>query len=282
MCPSTICLRIVTACLLAKRSSAYRVTTVESYIAMAKIYSASLLLALTATSLVGCASSVQSEQSTSITIEKHTSETTTKDGVSFADKDSATDKTVQEYLQAIDRYKVLAGSKSSHDLFQEIEKSKEVIRIKNANKPSTFLDLTDADVQMSTAFLMVLDERSKRNESDASFYYGLHLIQLCMVLGQQGTAGSTEGSVCDDAMKRMKVAASSNDPRAMRAIGMMYKDGLGVQKSKYVAADWLYKSARQYNDEKTRESALSALEDAIILVPDHPGALKLRKSLLAE
>jgi TPR repeat protein len=201
---------------------------------------------------------------------------------SSSHKENSSDEAAQEYLKAIDRYKVLARPKSSHDLYQEIERSKELVRIKNGNKPSLFPDVSDSDVQKSTAYLMVLEERSKMDDPYASYYYGLHLIQICMAFGQQQGFSSTEAKVCNDAMERMKVAANSNDPRAMRAIGIMYNEGLGVTKSKYVAADWFYKSAKQYRDEKSREGALSSLEYALNLVPDHPGALKLRKVLLNE
>lgn len=245
---------------------------------MAKFY----LLLFVIVSLTGCMAVAKKQESTSLLNESEVVAVPAQKKEYSSTKENSSDKTAQEYLNAIDQYKILAKSKTSYELYQEIEQSKELVRIKNNNKPSLFPDISDSDVQKSAAYLMVLEERSKGDDPYASYYYGLHLIQICMAFGKQEGFGSTEAKVCNDAMERMKVAANSNDPRAMRAIGIMYKEGLGVTKSKYVAADWFYKSAKQYHYEKSREGALSSLEDALSLVPDHPGALKFRKELLNE
>jgi hypothetical protein len=40
------------------------------------------------------------------------------------------------------------------------------------------------------------------------------------------------------------------------------------------------KAANQYNKQNDRDDALTAVESALNLVPDHPAALRLRKAML--
>jgi hypothetical protein len=53
-----------------------------------------------------------------------------------------------------------------------------------------------------------------------------------------------------------------------------------VTSSKLVASEWYVKSADQYIKQKARDEALTAVESALNLVPDHPAALRLRKVML--
>lgn len=191
------------------------------------------------------------------------------------------DTRVQERLRAIERYKSEAKLMSSYKIYQEYEKSSELLRLKYGDnfEPRIYYD---PENQKRAAFFIILRERSKNKEPYACLCYGLLQLRLCRVLSEQTEAGSLTKEPCSDALENLKVAARNNNPAAMQFIAIMYKDGLGVKKSKYVAADWFIKAAKQWHHLNSRENALSTIEDALNIVPDHPGALRLRKLLFNE
>jgi len=186
----------------------------------------------------------------------------------------------QSTTEEIAFFKDKAKTMSSYELYNEIEKTKELMRLQRHSKQSSLPDLTNKDVLKSTGYLLILEERRKAGDPKAAFYFGLHEMQICMVLNENKELAHTSNKVCSDAIDSFKIAAEANDPRSMRAIGISFKEGLGVTTSKYVAAEWFVRSAKQYNVEHLRDNALSALEEALNLVPDHPSALELRKELI--
>ncbi|AZC09452.1 hypothetical protein DKE47_006385 [Acinetobacter nosocomialis] len=52
-------------------------------------------------------------------------------------------------------------------------------------------------------------------------------------------------------------------------LGEMYENGIGVEKSNLLAADAFYNAGVLYNKNNNKEKALSNLEKAIHLYPDH-------------
>ena len=186
----------------------------------------------------------------------------------------------QSITDAIASYKKEATTMGSYEIYQEVEKSKETLRIKQHSSKSYIYEVGDRDLQKATGYMSVLEDRRKANDPAAAFYFGLHEAQICMTLSKNKQLAHGANKVCTDAIDSFKIAEKANDPRAMEALGTIYKKGLGVKASKYVAAEWFVKSAKQYSVENSRDSALSTLEEALILVPDHPGALRLRKELL--
>lgn len=169
-------------------------------------------------------------------------------------------------------------SMKSYEIYQEFVKNQALIKIKQQNQStnSIWLDPNDIDVKKSMALISVLQARRDNNDSSSSYYYGLYELQICVAVKNVDTTHD----ICKSAMKSFKVAVNDNDPRVMRMIGLMYKDGLGVEASKYVAVDWLLKAAKEYRIENIREGALRALEEALNLLPDHPETLKFRNELL--
>ena len=81
-------------------------------------------------------------------------------------------------------------------------------------------------------------------------------------------------------MPAFKRASDAQIAAATFNIARLYQNGFGVTQSKLVAAEWFVKSADQYNKEKARDEALTALESALNLAPDLPAALRLRKAML--
>ena len=81
-------------------------------------------------------------------------------------------------------------------------------------------------------------------------------------------------------MPAFKRASDAKIADATFNIAKLYESGFGVSPSKLAAAEWYVKSADQYNKDKSREEALTSLERALDLVPDHPAALRLRKAML--
>lgn len=190
------------------------------------------------------------------------------------------EQNANKYVEIIERYETQASTLTSHELYQEIERVKQIQRLKLNQRQSIFESLADEDVLKATAFTSILEKRRQNQEPAAAFYFALTQIPICSRLLENSETTNAGNRICGEAITSLKIAAKANDPRAMHAIGLMYKEGIGIQHSKYVAADWFIKSATQYDREGLRDNSLATVEEVLNLVPDHPKALNLKNKLL--
>jgi len=188
---------------------------------------------------------------------------------------SAIDNNVTKVNDAIEQYKREAATMSSAKIHEEVESIQETIRLLPGKNLGDHLS-------KATGFLLVLEERRKANQPSAAFYFGLFQLKICRAHVKTRNLEPTTQKLCKESIDSFAVAVKGNDARAMAILGKIYKEGLGVNPSKLVAADWFLKSAKQYQIENSREGALSAIEEAVNLVPDYHEALAFRKKLLNE
>jgi TPR repeat protein len=141
--------------------------------------------------------------------------------------------------------------------------------------------MTDDDMR-AVSYATVLKKRSDNGDPDSSFFYGVHQWDFCSQLQrQQGEMWAKQASECwQGLLPAFKRASDAQIANASFNIGKLYENGFGVSPSKLVAAEWYVKAAVQYNKGKLRDEALTAVERAVDLVPDHPAARRLRKAML--
>lgn len=169
------------------------------------------------------------------------------------------------------------------DLFTELErlhaekKSRMALLTKPEELLSAVFTTTDDDMR-SISYATVLQKRSESGDPYASFFYGVHQWDFCLQLQRQQSDISAK--CWQEVLPAFKRASDAQIADASFNIGKLYENGFGVLSSKLVAAEWYVKSAGQYNKAKSRDEALTAVERAVDLVPDHPAALRLRKSML--
>ena len=165
-----------------------------------------------------------------------------------------------------------------------VEVHNELVRLDAASasrialNPGSWMAGTDEE-QRGYGFSAVLRNRRDNGEVPASFYFAIRNWKYCQVL-QNISKGQLSSSTIDcwkQCLDSFKVASAGQVPAATFNIARMYENGYGVIASKYVAADWYVKSAEQYNKANYRDEALTSLEAALTVVPDHPAALRLRK-----
>lgn len=158
--------------------------------------------------------------------------------------------------------------------------------IKNMPSDKIIKKLTDPNQKSVELLLSELWSRSDAGQADAMFWRGWYQFQWCNEGGKIGLKNLDAAPACVDAFELVKRVAENEKIKilwfttaAMDLVGEMYEKGIGVRKSKYVAADWYIKAAKQKNQNQQREGALNSMEKALDLVPDHPGALTLRGDL---
>ena len=141
--------------------------------------------------------------------------------------------------------------------------------------------MTDDDMR-AISYATVLQKRGEGGDSYASFFYAVRQWDFCLQLQRQtGDGWAKQAKECwQGVMPPFKQAAEAQIADAAFNIARLYENGFGVTPSKLAAAEWYVKSAEQYNREKSRDEALTAVESALNLVPDHPAALRLRKAML--
>lgn len=161
------------------------------------------------------------------------------------------------------------------------KKSRMALQTKSEEKSSTAFITTDDDMR-AISYAVVLEKRSDRGDPYASFFYGVHQGDFCSRL--EPRQSDIEAKLAKECWRRIlpafKRASDAGVADASFNIAKLYENGFGVLPSKLVAAEWYVKSAEQYNKDKFRDEALIAVERAVGLVPDHPAALRLRKSML--
>lgn len=136
------------------------------------------------------------------------------------------------------------------------------------------------------SYMQELMTRAKARQPSAMFNFGWYRYQLCGSMKQQGTDVSN-APMCAQALDDLKSVAENPKisilfiaPASMSMLGEMCRDGIGTKPSRYLAADWFVKSAKQRNANGDREGAIRAMEDALNAVPEHPAAMELRATLL--
>lgn len=175
----------------------------------------------------------------------------------------------------------------TRDLYQELIRldASKNSRIALANKPEEIMaaafSTTDEDMR-AISYGSALKKRGEEGDPYASFYYAVRQWDFCLQLQHQTNEGwANRTKECwQGVMPALKRAADAKIADAEFNIARLYENGFGVTPSKLAAADWYVKSAEQYNKEKSRDEALTAVESALNLVANHPAALRLRKAML--
>lgn len=170
---------------------------------------------------------------------------------------------------------------SAADIYKELERLLTIQSIK-MQQPNARGWAMDADSRKAVSFAMVLDQRHKAGEPDAAFYYALYNSRICSRF--QSIDSSISAQMAKDCWKTtlegFKVASNAQMPAATANVAKIYQQGLGVTPSKLVAAEWFLKAAEQYTKAGSRDEALTSLESALTLAPDHPAALRLKQAML--
>ena len=181
-----------------------------------------------------------------------------------------------------------AAGLSTFDLFKELQRLDASREAKTAlQKPEDALKnmwsfgVSDDD-KKSISFSTALGKRSDTGEVAASFYNSVYQWQYCNMWMRQNTSQADKLAIeCwQKVMAGFKRASEASIGDASSNIARMYANGFGVTTSKFVAAEWYVRAADQYNARKDRDEALTAVEAALNLVPDHPAALRLRKAMV--
>lgn len=178
-----------------------------------------------------------------------------------------------------------AEKMSTLEVYNELERLDLARNSRYALHPESYFSGSDnehRDFQRSIGFSTVLSSRRDKGEVSATFYFGIRNWKYCQVLQEidKGQLGYKTADCWKESLDSFKVASAAKIPAATFNIARMYESGFGVITSKYVAANWYVKSADQYNKANLRDEALTSLEAALAMVPDHPAALRLRKVLL--
>lgn len=165
----------------------------------------------------------------------------------------------------------------------EASRDARIALMKPEEAAAMVFNFNDEDLKLAH-YVGEMSKRSEGGEVPASFYDGAYQWRWCaMWQDQKGSQAQKLATECwQKAMAAFKRAANANINwgDASSNVATMYAKGLGVSPSKLAAAEWYVKAAEQYTNDRKREPALTAIEDALNLVPDHPAALRLRKAML--
>lgn len=138
------------------------------------------------------------------------------------------------------------------------------------------------------SYIQELMKRTEARQPSAMFNWGWYRYQLC-VTGKNNGIDVAIAPVCTQALDDLKAVAENSkisilfiSPASMSLLGEMYRDGIGTRSSRYLAADWFVKSAKQRQVNGDREGAIRALEEAFNVVPEFPAAIELRASILKQ
>jgi tetratricopeptide (TPR) repeat protein len=151
-------------------------------------------------------------------------------------------------------------------------------------KPEDFFNplKTTDDGWRAIAYVAVLQKRGESGDPYASLYYGVRNWDICLRLQRHSSdvLPRMTKECWQDLVPAFKRASDAQIASATFNIARMYENGFGVMPSKLVAAEWFVKSADQYHKQGARDDALTSLELALNLVPDHPAGLRLRSAML--
>lgn len=185
-----------------------------------------------------------------------------------------------------DGYKRDGQALQTRELYKELERldAAKKSRIALAKPEEIFAAafvMNDDDMR-AISYATVLQKRGESGDPYASFFYAVREWDFCLRMQQQsGDVWVKQASECwRNVMPAFKRASDGQVADATFNIARLYQNGFGVTPSKLVAAEWYVKSANQYTKQNDRDEALTAVESALNLVPDHPAALRLRKTML--
>ena len=138
------------------------------------------------------------------------------------------------------------------------------------------------------SYLQEIMDRAKAGQPSAMFHWGWYNFGFCSFGKKQGVDVSS-AQMCVQAFDHLKAVAKNPKisisyiaPAAMSMLGEMYRDGIGAEPSRYLAAEWFVKSAKQRSVNGDREGAIRAMEDALNVVPDYPAAIEFRTLILED
>ena len=145
----------------------------------------------------------------------------------------------------------------------------------------------DKKEELGIYFKEVLDRVAKQ-EPFAMHYFGWYQYQLCKSYREIGVKAVSE-KMCVKALSNFKKVAANPaiqfryiSSESMYLLGEMYLEGMGSEASKYIAADWFGKSAKQRYQIGNREGAMRAMGKSLELIPDNPSLIELRDQVLRE
>lgn len=135
-------------------------------------------------------------------------------------------------------------------------------------------------------YMQELINRAKAQQPSAMFNFGWYRYELCGTMKKQGLDVSS-APMCAQALSDLsgvaenpKINALSISTASMNLLGEMYRDGVGTKPSRFLAADWFVKAAKQKSASGDREGAIRSLEKALNASPEYSDALELRARLL--
>jgi TPR repeat protein len=184
-------------------------------------------------------------------------------------------------------WEVEAERLSSAEIYKELKRldTTRQSRLATADPPAAgsspwawIAAVSSEDDMRASVFSTMLVKRSQRGEVAASFYYGVYHWRTCIALEAVQAPRSKE--CWQETMTAFRRASEAQIGDASVNIARIYENGFGVTPSKLVAAEWYVKAANQHSMKNDREEALTAIESALNLVPDHPAGLRLRKQML--
>ncbi|WP_316674915.1 hypothetical protein [uncultured Tolumonas sp.] len=178
----------------------------------------------------------------------------------------------------MEHYKQEALKLAAPQVFDEIERLRTIIALKN--RGSAIPDLTDDDTLKAGGYASALEAKRNAKEPYGAYYWGRHNSRICSVLETNKSTGDAGQRCWVETFESFKIASDGGIPRSSFNIGLMYENGWGVNKSKYIAAEWYIKAAEKYMIDGFREGALEAMEAALRVAPEHPAALRLKARLL--
>lgn len=190
-----------------------------------------------------------------------------------------TSPSANEIMAAISMYKDEALGLSSVKIWDKYQSVTELQKILYGNKPFGPGAFSKENLQ-ALGYLDALRLRKDMKEPEGTYYYSMYQLSFWDTLSQIPGNENTANKLMNEILDWLKFAADEKYTSAMYSLAMIYKNGYGVRQSNLVAVDWLCKQVEQDMIDGYRDSALSSVEEALRLVPDHPTALRLRKQLL--
>lgn len=184
-------------------------------------------------------------------------------------------------IKQISAYQDEASKLSAAAVFSQLEILISLRRSKQQSGSSPFA--LDDDLIKSVGYASDLEARRKDGNPEGAYYHGVYNLRICGGLELGDTEGNFTHTVREcfiESLDSFKIASAARMGSASFSIGRMYEKGWGVLPSKLAAADWFTKAAQQFSESSSREQALTSIEAALTVAPDHPEALRLKNRLV--
>jgi len=183
----------------------------------------------------------------------------------------------EDAARKIDQHKADALKADSLAIFDELDRLRQVVAIKS--RGTAFPDLTDPDMLKATGYAAALEERRKANEPQGAHLWARYNSRICGSLDSNPIVADAAKKCWAETLEAFRVGSEGGIARSSFNIGLIYENGWGVSRSRFLAADWYVKAAERYIKEENREGSLEAVEAALRVVPDLPAAQRLRVEL---